>query len=181
MMVRELFLWLTMEGKKPMAVYKQKNSKRWWYKFSWNGELIRESTKQTNKRVAEQMEAAHKTSLAKGEAGIRDRKPVPTLKEFVLRFEQAIDTLNAEKPATIAFYKEKLRRLQNYGPFATAPLDTIDEAMIDAYKQHRSTAVSRYKRPLSPASINRELATLRRLLRLAYEWKIINRVHGFGC
>ena len=38
-----------------MAVYKQKGSKRWWYKFNWNGELIRESTKQTNKRVAEQM------------------------------------------------------------------------------------------------------------------------------
>src|SRR5579864_1169791 len=164
-----------------MAVYKQPKSKNWWYKFVWNRQLIRESTKQTNKRVAEGIEAARKTELAKGEVGIRDRKPVPTLKEFAPRFEQAINTLNAEKPATIAFYKEKLRRLQNYGPFATAPLDTIDEAMIDAYKQHRSTAVSRYRRPLSPASINRELATLRRLLRLAYEWKIINRVHGFGC
>jgi len=60
-------------------VYKQKKSKYWWYKFTWNGELIRESTKQTNKRVAEQMEAAHRTALAKGEVGIRDRRPVPTL------------------------------------------------------------------------------------------------------
>jgi hypothetical protein len=42
-----------------MAVYKQAKSKNWWYKFNWNGEQIRESTKQTNKRVAEQMEAAH--------------------------------------------------------------------------------------------------------------------------
>ena len=61
-----------------MAVYKQAKSKKWWYKFTWNGELIRESTKQTNKRVAEQMEAAHRTALAKGEVGIRDKKPVPT-------------------------------------------------------------------------------------------------------
>ena len=60
-----------------MAVYKR--GKIWWYKFNWNGEPIRESTKQTNKRIAEQMEAAHKTSLAKGEVGIRDRKPVPTV------------------------------------------------------------------------------------------------------
>jgi spore germination protein GerM len=47
-----------------------RESKYWWYKFVWNGEPIRESTKQTNKRVAEQMEAAHRTALAKGEVGI---------------------------------------------------------------------------------------------------------------
>jgi integrase len=159
-----------------MGVYKQPKSNNWSYKFTWNGEPIRKSTKQTNKRVAEQMEAAHRTQLAKGEVGIHEKKCVPTLKEFASRFEKAIDTLNADKPATISFYKEKLKRLLNYGPFAAAPLDTIDEAMIEAYKQHRSTVVSRYKKPLSPASINRELATLRRLLRLAQEWKIIDRV-----
>ena len=63
-----------------MAVYKR--GRIWWYKFAWNGEPIRESTKHTNKRVAEQMEAAHKTSLAKGEVGIRERKAVPTLRQF---------------------------------------------------------------------------------------------------
>jgi hypothetical protein len=54
-----------------MAVYKR--GPVWWYRFTWKGEAIRETTKQTNKRVAEQIEAAHKTSLAKGEVGIRDR------------------------------------------------------------------------------------------------------------
>jgi hypothetical protein len=48
-----------------MAVYKQPKSRNWWYKFTWNGQQIRESTKQTNKRIAEQMEAAHRTALAK--------------------------------------------------------------------------------------------------------------------
>jgi hypothetical protein len=43
-----------------MAVYKQPKSRYWWYKFTWNGEPIRRSTKQSNKRVAEQMEAAHR-------------------------------------------------------------------------------------------------------------------------
>jgi hypothetical protein len=28
------------------------------------------------------MEAAHRTALAKGEVGIREKKPVPTLKDF---------------------------------------------------------------------------------------------------
>ena len=39
-----------------MAVFKR--GRVWWYKFTWKGEPIRESTKQTNKRVAEQIEAA---------------------------------------------------------------------------------------------------------------------------
>jgi hypothetical protein len=34
-----------------MAVYKR--GRVWWYKFTWDGTPIRESTKQTNKRVAE--------------------------------------------------------------------------------------------------------------------------------
>lgn len=52
-----------------MAVYKQSGSKNWWYKFNWNGEKIRESTKQTNKRVAQQMEAAHKVGTRQGRSG----------------------------------------------------------------------------------------------------------------
>jgi integrase len=55
-------------------------------------------------------------------------------------------------------------------------LNAIDEAVIDGYKQRRTRQASRYGRPLSPASVNRELATLRRLLRLAQEWKVLDRV-----
>ena len=73
-----------------MAVYKQQESKFWWYKFTWNGQSVRRSTKQTNKRVAEQMEAAHKTGLAKGEVGIVEKQPAPTLELFAERFMQAI-------------------------------------------------------------------------------------------
>ena len=63
-----------------MGVYKR--GRVWWYRFTWKGQAIRESTKQTNKRVAEQIESAHKTSLAKGEVGIRDRIPAPTIRQF---------------------------------------------------------------------------------------------------
>jgi len=159
-----------------MGVYKQKTSDKWWYKFRWNGKLIRESTKQNNKRVAETMEAAHKTSLAKGEVGIRERKPVPSLKEFAPRFEQMIETVCADKPATITFYKAKLRYLLGEPSLANRQLDRIDEDLIEAYKHRRGKKISRKKRVLSAASVNRELATLRRLLRLAQEWRIIDRV-----
>src|SRR5271154_1869132 len=64
-----------------------KRGKTYWYKLMWQGKLVRESTKQGNDKVARQMEAAHRTSLAKGEVGIREKKPAPTLIDFLaLRF-----------------------------------------------------------------------------------------------
>lgn len=156
-----------------MAVYKR--GKLWWYKFTWNGERIRESTKQSNKRVAEQMEAAHKTSLAKGEVGIEDRKQVPTLAEFARRFEEYIETRCADKPATVSFYKGKVARLLA-SELRTMRLNSIEEAAIETYAQARRKQQSRRKSALSPGSVNRELATLRRMLRLAHEWKLIQRI-----
>jgi integrase len=152
-----------------MAVYKQKGSKFWWYKFTWKGEAVRRSTKQTNKRVAEQIEAAQKTSLAKGEVGIVEREPAPTLKQFSGRFMHAVSIRCAEKPRTVEFYREKLNRLLEYPAMASAALDAIDEALIEEYVQQRRKLVA-------PATVNRQLATLRRALRLAHEWKVIDRL-----
>jgi hypothetical protein len=69
-----------------MAIFKR--GRVYWYHFIFNGEHVQESTKQGNPRVARQMEAAHKTALAKGAVGIREKKPIPTLAEFIRdRFE----------------------------------------------------------------------------------------------
>ena len=69
-----------------MSIYKR--GQVYWYKFTFNGEAIRESTRQKNQHTARQMEAAHRASLAKGEVGIREKKVVPTLAEFISeRFE----------------------------------------------------------------------------------------------
>jgi len=63
-----------------MAVFKR--GRIYWYHFIFNGEPIQESTKQGNPRVARQIEAAHRTALAKGEVGIHEKKQVPTLAAF---------------------------------------------------------------------------------------------------
>jgi hypothetical protein len=69
-----------------MSIYKR--GKVYWYKFMWQGELVRESTKQGNDKVARTMESAHRTKLALGEVGIREKKTAPTLKSFCVgRFE----------------------------------------------------------------------------------------------
>ena len=62
-----------------------KRGKVYWYKFVFNGQLVRESTKQGNDKVARQMESAHRTALAKNEVGIREKKIAPTLNDFLVR------------------------------------------------------------------------------------------------
>jgi len=146
-----------------MAVYKR--GKIWWYKFSWNAESIRESTKQTNKRVAEQMEAAHKTSLAKGEVGIRDRKPVPTVAAFAKDdFMPHVRARFADKLSTLAYYEIQVKHLTGYGPLASAAVDSVTPEMLSGFVT--KWRIAEYE----VSSINRALQVLRRMLRLAVEW-----------
>ena len=77
-----------------MSIYKR--GRIYWYKFTWNGESIRESTKQGNQHIARQMEAAHRAALAKGEVGIREREAVPVLSEFI---SKRIESLLNRAPA----------------------------------------------------------------------------------
>lgn len=127
-----------------MAIYKR--GETYWYGFQFNGERIQESAQTSNKDAARQIEAAHRVRLAKGEAGIHERPAVPTLAEFAPRFTAAIETVCAEKPATVVFYREKLRRLLEDRTLPKTPLDAIEEAVIDGYKQRRTRQASRYGR-----------------------------------
>ena len=139
------------------------------YHFWFKGQHVQKSTKHGNPNVARQIEAAHRTALAKGEAGIFDREAAPTLKDFKRRFMEAIEVRSAAKPKTIAFYRQQFARLLDFEPLAKARLDRIDESLIEAFVQRRSQAVT-------PATVNRALATLRRALRLAQEWRMIDRI-----
>jgi integrase len=151
-------------------VYKQKKSKNWWYKFTWNGEVIRESTKQTNKRVAEQMEAAHKTNLAKGDVGIREKKLVPTLKEFAEGvFRSHVGSTFAAKVQTLRYYEHGIKAICSYPQLANLRLDAITTQTISDYVAKRRAD------GLQVSSINRELQALRRMFALAVEWGKVER------
>jgi integrase len=146
-----------------MAVYKR--GRVWWYKFTWKGESIRESTKQTNKRVAEQIEAAHKTALAKGEVGIRDREPTPTLREFANNdFLPHCRTTFSAKKNTLSYYENGTAHLLEYRRLAGERLDNITNELISGYARQRLDA------GMKVASVNRELQVLRRMFTLAAEW-----------
>jgi len=152
-----------------MAVYKR--GRVWWYKFTWKGEPIRESTKQTNKRVAEQIEAAHKTSLAKGEVGIRDRKAAPTLRDFATEdFLPFCRLTFSAKKNTLSYYENGTARLLEYSRLARERLDSVTGEMIASYARHRLDV------GLKVATVNRELQVLRRMFALAIEWAKVEKI-----
>jgi integrase len=152
-----------------MGIYKRGHV--WWYRFTWKGKAIRESTKQTNKRVAEQIEAAHKTSLAKGEVGIRDRKPTQTLREFAVDdFLPFVSSTFAARSKTKAYYQYGVKSLLGYNKLADEQLDTITSETIAGF------VAKRKQDELQIASINRELQVLRRMFHLAQEWGKLEKV-----
>jgi integrase len=148
-----------------LMIYKRGNI--YWYKFMWNGALVRESTKQGNDKVARQMESAHRTSLAKGEVGIREKKPSPTLAEFIdSRFEPwAKATFEKSSPKTWRdWYRVGLRALKAFKPIANCKLEEITGEKIADFTAHRQT------KGLQVSSVNSSLRVLRRVLKLAVEW-----------
>jgi integrase len=153
---------------KVMAIFKR--GKIYWYHFVFNGQHIQESTKQGNPRVARQMEAAHRTALAKGEVGIREKRPMPTLNEFIeICFEPwARANFEHTSPKTwLGWYRTNLRVLKNYPALAGTKLEQItseDAAGFAAHRQGEGLQVS---------SINSSLRVLRRVLRMAVEWGVI--------
>jgi integrase len=152
-----------------MAVFKR--GRKWWYKFVWNGQLIRESTKQSNKRTAEQVEAAHKASLAKGEVGIREKKPVPTLDRFLENdFLPFVRTTKAAKPNTVRFYQNSVANLRGYPKLTGLPLDQISTEHVAGFVAHRQTG------KVQISTVNRDLATLRRAFHLAAEWGKVSTI-----
>lgn len=147
-----------------------KRGKVYWYKFMWAGKLVRESTKQGNDKVARNMESAHRTSLAKGEVGIRDKKPVPSLGEFLADrilpwAERAfVDDTQREN---LKWYRNECRALKEYRPLANALLDKITGELVSSF------AAQRINQGRQIATVNSSIRVLRRALNLAVEWEVI--------
>jgi integrase len=142
-------------------IYKRRNV--YWYKFMWLGKLVRESTKQGNDKVARQMEAAHRTSLAKGEVGIREKKRVPTLAEFL---KDRVEPW-AKRRTSWIWYRAGMRPLLHYKPLAGVSLNEIRGEQAGNFAAHRLSE------GLQAGSINSSLRVLRRVLRLAVEWGVL--------
>ncbi len=149
-----------------MAIFKR--GRVYWYHFIFNGVHIQESTKQGNPRVARQIEAAHRTSLAKGEVGIRERKAL-TLADFLKsEFLPFVESkFNKAKPRTLRYYTCGAKTLRE-SAFASLDLREITDQHAGQYATKRAN--------LSPSTVNCGLRTLRRALTLAVQWGKLDRM-----
>ncbi|MGB8030273.1 MAG: site-specific integrase [Terracidiphilus sp.] len=151
-----------------MSIFKRGST--YWYHFMFNGEHIQRSTKQGNPRTARNMESAFRTALAKGEVGSTERKPVPTLADFLdNRFEPwARATFEKPSPRTwTGWYRTQIAHIRAYAPLVGLKLDAITSEHAADYAAHLQT------KGWLPSSVNSSLRVLRRALRLAVEWGIV--------
>jgi integrase len=145
-----------------------KRGRIYWYKFTFNGIAIRESTRQTNQHIARQMEAAHRSSLAKGEVGIREKRIVPTLAEFISnRFEPWAERSTAPK-TWLDYYRPGIRTILRHAHLAHLRLDEITSEKAADFAAWRQSA------GLQVSSVNSSLQVLRRVMRLAVQWGAID-------
>jgi integrase len=148
-----------------MSIFKR--GKVYWYKFMWNGEMIRQSSRQTNQNVARQMEAAHRAALAKGEVGIRRRESIPTLADFIKsRVGPRLESSTSRK-TWLDYYRPNLGTISDYAPLASLRLDKITSEKAADF------AAWRKSKGLQVSSVNSSLQVLRRVLRLAMEWGVV--------
>lgn len=149
-----------------MSIFKRGNV--YWYHFLFNGKHIQESTKQGNPRTARQMEAAHRTALAKGEVGFRERKSLSLadfLKNEFLPFAES--KFKKAKPQTLRYYSYGSKTLRE-SDFAKLDITQITDQHAGQYVAKRTA--------LSPSTVNCGLRTLRRALTLAVQWGKLDRM-----
>jgi hypothetical protein len=89
---------LTRESREPNEIEDnnaklQMRTHTYWFHFYFNGEHVQQSTKQGNPKVARQIEAAHRTRLAKGEVGIVEKKALATVVRRIMREPSKTSTL----------------------------------------------------------------------------------------
>ena len=150
-----------------MAIFKR--GRVYWYHFVFNGVHIQESSKQGNPRVARQMEAAHRTSLAKGEVGIREKKTVPTVAQFCRDRVEPYAKAKFEKASikTWLWYRFGVNTICAYATFADRKLDEVTSEQIADF------AAVLQGREWKTASVNSAMRAIRRVFRLAVEWGVI--------
>ncbi len=153
-----------------MSIFKR--GRVYWFHFTFEGRHVQRSTKQGNKRVAEQIEAAYRTKLAKGEVGIHEPKRMPTFSKATDRFLEWSMNEHKSHPGTHRRYVTSSIALIRF--FRNTKLDCISPEDVERFKADRSTQKSpRTGRLLRPATVNRELACLKALFNFAIKGGLV--------
>ncbi|MGA2990098.1 MAG: site-specific integrase [Candidatus Korobacteraceae bacterium] len=164
-------------------VYRRKKGGYYSYNFRWTlnsadgtneSFRIRRCAKTTNKERAKEIEDEHRRALRLGEVHPNDPWPKvtasapPAFRSFAKEF--LADAKANKKEGTCRFYAGSLERLLAFAAIADAPLDAITGETVSRYVRYRQEVAKN-----SVVTVNGDLRTLRRILRLAVEWGRLDR------
>ena len=142
----------------------------WHYYFRVNSRRYRSSTETSNKHQASNIEARERARILEGKHGIR-RQPDITFREFSKVYMR--DHAEVHK-RSVGRDREIITGLNRV--FGAVVLHEITRHRIEQFKRERRNGKwSAYKqkkapKPLRPATVNRELDTLKSILSKAVEW-----------
>jgi integrase len=143
-----------------MSVYKRGGV--WWYSFQFEGRRIQESSGMSNKTAAMRFEARRKAELIERRSGFT-RKTLPA------KFEEYVETFlkwskRQHRLRTYQLHDDNCHTLKRY--FEGRWLDEITPGMVEEFKLTRireKRQNSRDGAPISPATVNRAIRTLKLL------------------
>jgi len=147
-----------------MSVFKKGNNK-WYYRFQLNGkEYYRACKGAVDQKTALQYEAIVKAEIMKGNLGILDNKPKPTLKYAIKLY---LDYSECNKKS----YKGDLRSTEIFLEyFGNIDLEDITPAKIEDFKRDVKNSTGNKN-----ATINRYLQALSKMLNIAVANELLNK------
>jgi integrase len=145
----------------PRCGQELKLSENWYIRHKVQGKTIVKAIG-PNKRMAEDALAKEKVAIREGT--YFDKAPVTSWHTAVKSFKKHVETTC--RPKTKAMYENSLKALEPY--FKDMTLNKITPHMVEEFKQERSKAIAN-------SSVNRDIATIKRLFSLAEDWNMVNK------
>jgi integrase len=143
-----------------------KRGRYWHYDFIYRGKRHQGSTDQTNINKARLALAAIRSNAALEHVGVAPPKVSPRFQNFMqVRFREYV-WRHAKKRSSALFYEEKGKRLLDSN-LKDLRLSEIDGDAIEKYCDQRGS--------VAIATLNGELRTLRKAMKLAADWDLIKK------
>ncbi len=143
-----------------MSLYKRGD--KWWFKFRFAGQMVRESSKSESKTVAKDAERARRRKLEESWNQIKRRKLPPL---FSIAAEDWLKTRTGIAPSTERSYKLAISHLKT--DFGKQLLCDLSGEDLAAYQTRRK------REGVSNRTVNLELGVLRSILRRYRMWEAI--------
>jgi integrase len=144
-------------GEEPMSVYRR--GEVWWYKFRFNGQVIRESADSGSKTVARDAERVRRRELEEGLNGIRRQRA----RLFSVASQEWLDLKRSVlSPRSVQIEQANLKHLTPH--FGGKLIGDIEAADISRYQQKRIGEGAAAK------TVNLEVGTVRAILRKNRLW-----------